>query len=135
MVEYSTYGRHMAVDAWGIAFEHLNEADLLLAQMVQAAEASGATVLSVQSKQFEPQGATVLVLLSESHMSIHTYPEKGFAALDCYTCGETVDPRVAIEAMLDFLQPSSFSEVNITRGMGELDVRILNAIERLEAQL
>ncbi|WP_139995589.1 adenosylmethionine decarboxylase [Paenibacillus paridis] len=134
-MEYSTYGRHMAVDAWGIAFEHLNEADLLLAQMVQAAEASGATVLSVQSKQFEPQGATVLVLLSESHMSIHTYPEKGFAALDCYTCGETVDPRVAIEAMLDFLQPSSFSEVNITRGMGELDVRILNAIERLEAQL
>ncbi len=135
MVEYSTYGRHVAVDAWGIAFEHLNEADLLLAQMVQAAEASGATVLSVQSKQFEPQGATVLVLLSESHMSIHTYPEKGFAALDCYTCGETVDPRVAIEAMLAFLQPSSFSEVNITRGMGELDVRILNAIERLEAQL
>lgn len=134
MVEYSTYGRHMAVDAWGIAFEHLNEADLLLAQMVQAAEASGATVLSVQSKQFEPQGATVLVLLSESHMSIHTYPEKGFAALDCYTCGETVDPRVAIEAMLAFLQPSSFSEVNITRGMGELDVRILNAVERLETQ-
>ncbi|WP_141505052.1 adenosylmethionine decarboxylase [Paenibacillus luteus] len=134
-MEYSTYGRHVAVDAWGIAFEHLNEADLLLAQMVQAAEASGATVLSVQSKQFEPQGATVLVLLSESHMSIHTYPEKGFAALDCYTCGETVDPRVAIEAMLAFLQPSSFSEVNITRGMGELDVRILNAIERLEAQL
>jgi S-adenosylmethionine decarboxylase len=134
LVEYSTYGRHMAVDAWGIAFEHLNEADLLLAQMVQAAEASGAMVLSVQSKQFEPQGATVLVLLSESHMSIHTYPEKGFAALDCYTCGETVDPRVAIEAMLAFLQPSSFSEVNITRGMGELDVRILNAVERLEGQ-
>ncbi|WP_317981048.1 adenosylmethionine decarboxylase, partial [Paenibacillus glycanilyticus] len=90
-MEYSTFGRHVAVDTWGVDFDLLNNAEFLQAQMVEAAEACGATVLSVQSKQFEPQGATVLVLLSESHLSIHTYPEKGFAALDCYTCGETVD--------------------------------------------
>ncbi|MEC0230604.1 adenosylmethionine decarboxylase [Paenibacillus alba] len=121
-MEYSTYGRHVAVDAWGVAFDHLNSADRLCKQMVQAAEASGATILSIQSKQFEPQGATVLLLLSESHMSIHTYPEKGFAALDCYTCGETVDPQVAIQAMLDFLQPLSTSLARMTRGMGALHV-------------
>ena len=76
--------------------------------MVEAAEVCGATVLSVQSKQFEPQGATVLVMLSESHLSIHTYPERGFAALDCYTCGETVDPQLAIDFMVSVLKPETF---------------------------
>lgn len=90
--------------------------------MVEAAEACGATVLSVQSKQFEPQGATVLVLLSESHLSIHTYPEKGFAALDCYTCGETVDPQLAIDYMLSVLKPTTAHAKKLVRGMGELQV-------------
>ncbi|HUC91273.1 MAG TPA: adenosylmethionine decarboxylase [Paenibacillus sp.] len=121
-MEYSTFGRHVAVDTWGVDFDLLNNAEFLQAQMVEAAEACGATVLSVQSKQFEPQGATVLVLLSESHLSIHTYPEKGFAALDCYTCGETVDPQVAIEHMLSVLKPKATHAKKLVRGMGELKV-------------
>jgi len=121
-MEYSTFGRHVAVDAWGVDFDLLNSAEALQSHMVEAAEACGATVLSVQSKQFEPQGATVLVLLSESHLSIHTYPEKGFAALDCYTCGETVDPQLAIDYMLAVLKPTSAHAKKLVRGMGELQV-------------
>jgi S-adenosylmethionine decarboxylase len=121
-MEYSTFGRHVAVDTWGVDFDLLNNAEFLQAQMVEAAEACGATVLSVQSKQFDPQGATVLVLLSESHLSIHTYPEKGFAALDCYTCGETVDPRLAIDYMLDVLKPTMTFAKKLVRGLGELQV-------------
>jgi len=121
-MEYSTFGRHVAVDAWGVDFELLNNAEFLQAQMVEAAESCGATVLSVQSKQFDPQGATVLVLLSESHLSIHTYPERGFAALDCYTCGETVDPQVAIDYMLSVLKPKTAHAKKLVRGMGELKV-------------
>ncbi|MCD1260138.1 adenosylmethionine decarboxylase [Paenibacillus athensensis] len=121
-MEYSTYGRHVALDAWGIEFDRLNEVNELTRRMVQAAEGSGATILSVQGKQFEPQGVTVLVLLSESHLSIHTYPEKGFAALDCYTCGETVDPRQALEAMLAYLQPEAVHHAQLIRGMGALQV-------------
>jgi len=121
-MEYSTFGRHVAVDTWGVDFDLLNSAEWLQAQMVEAAEACGATVMSVQSKQFEPQGATVLVLLSESHLSIHTYPERGFAALDCYTCGETVDPQLAIEHMLSVLKPGTVHAKKIVRGIGELQV-------------
>lgn len=130
-MEYSTFGRHVAVDAWGVEFELLNNAEFLQAQMVEAAENCGATVLSVQSKQFEPQGATVLVLLSESHLSIHTYPERGFAALDCYTCGETVDPQLAIDYMLSVLKPEKAYAKKLVRGMGELHVEepIMNQIE------
>jgi S-adenosylmethionine decarboxylase len=121
-MEYSTFGRHVAVDTWGVDFDLLNNAELLQAHMVEAAEACGATVLSVQAKQFEPQGATVLVMLSESHLSIHTYPEKGFAALDCYTCGETVDPQLAIDYMLTVLKPEAAHAKKLIRGMGELQV-------------
>lgn len=121
-MEYSTFGRHVAVDTWGVDFELLNNAEFLQAQMVEAAEASGATVLSVQSKQFEPQGATVLVMLSESHLSIHTYPERGFAAIDCYTCGETVDPQVAIDYLVSVLKPDKTYAKKLVRGIGELQV-------------
>ncbi|MGG6313886.1 adenosylmethionine decarboxylase [Paenibacillus macerans] len=121
-MEYSTFGRHVAVDTWGVDFEVLNNAELLEAHLVEAAEACGATVLSVQSKQFEPQGATVLVLLSESHLSIHTYPERGFAAIDCYTCGETVDPQLAIDYLVSVLNPEKTYAKKLVRGLGEIEV-------------
>lgn len=122
MEEYSTFGRHCAVDAWGIDFELINNAEFLKARMVEAAEKSGAHVLSVQYKQFEPQGATVLVLLSESHLSIHTYPEKGFAAMDCYTCGDTVDPEVAINYLLEILKPETAYPKLLKRGEGPIEI-------------
>lgn len=121
-LEYSTFGRHVAVDTWGVEFELLNDAQFLEAQLVEAAEACGATVMSVQSKQFEPQGATVLVLLSESHLSIHTYPEREFAAIDCYTCGETVDPQLAIDYLVSVLKPKKTYAKKLIRGLGELQV-------------
>ncbi|MGC5774943.1 adenosylmethionine decarboxylase [Paenibacillus pabuli] len=123
-MEYSTFGRHVAVDAWGVDFDLLNSAEYLQAQLVEAAEACGATVMSVQSKQFEPQGATVLVLLSESHLSIHTYPERGFAAIDCYTCGETVDPQLAIDYLVSVLKPEKTYAKKLVRGLGEFQVEI-----------
>jgi S-adenosylmethionine decarboxylase len=131
-MEYSTFGRHVAVDTWGVDFDLLNDAEWLQAQMIEAAEVCGATVMSVQSKQFEPQGATVLVLLSESHISIHTYPERGFAALDCYTCGETVDPQLAIDHMISVLKPTEAHAKKLIRGIGELKVEtpeIKNVVE------
>lgn len=121
-MEYSTFGRHVAVDTWGVDFNLLNNAEYLQAQMVEAAEACGATVMSVQSKQFDPQGATVLVLLSESHLSIHTYPERGFAAIDCYTCGDTVDPQLAIDYLVSVLKPEKTYAKKLVRGLGELKV-------------
>lgn len=121
-MEYSTFGRHVAIDAWGVDADLLNQPEWLKGQLVLAAERCGATVLSVQSQQFEPQGATVLVMLSESHLSIHTYPERGFAALDCYTCGITVDPELAIEYLVSVLQPTIVHAKKLIRGIGEIQV-------------
>ena len=121
-MEYSTFGRHVAVDTWGVDADLLNRTGWLEERMIEAAESCGATVLSVQAQQFEPQGATVLVLLAESHISIHTYPEKGFAAIDCYTCGDTVDPVTAIQYMVSVLKPDRIHAKKLIRGMGEIEV-------------
>lgn len=122
MLEYSTLGKHVAVDTWGADTNLLNDVNALEGLLTEAAVKCGATVLSVQSKAFEPQGATVLVLLSESHISIHTYPERGFAALDCYTCGETVDPQIAMDFMISVLKPERAFPKVFKRGDGPIEV-------------
>lgn len=131
---FSTFGRHVAVDTWGVDFLKLNDVRYLEQQLVQAAQACGATVLSTQSKQFEPQGVTVLVMLSESHLSIHTYPEKGFAAIDCYTCGTSVDPQDAIDYVLTALQPSERYSQTLIRGQGPIEVMAVAPTERVAAE-
>lgn len=75
-MEYSTFGKHIIVDLWGVDFSLLDDIHFLEHHLVTAADHSGAHVLNVSKKEFQPYGVTVLVLLSESHLSIHTYPEK-----------------------------------------------------------
>ena len=75
-MEYSTFGKHIIVDLWGVDFSLLDDVHFLEYHLVNAADHAGAHVLNVSAKEFDPHGVTVLVLLSESHLSIHTYPEK-----------------------------------------------------------
>lgn len=98
-------GRHAFADLWGCSFDVLNSVDLLSLVACSAAEEAGATVLEVTAHQFEPHGVTVLLLLSESHLSIHTWPESGQAAVDAFTCGEQADPLAAIRILIDKLDP------------------------------
>jgi S-adenosylmethionine decarboxylase len=119
---YSTYGRHITVDAWGVDYTVLDDIHFLQQTMIEAAEKCGATVLSVINKKFDPSGCTILILLSESHLSIHTYPEKEFAAIDCYTCGEKVDPKIAIDDLIDILKPKKMYSKTLIRGTEEIEV-------------
>ncbi|PFA68437.1 adenosylmethionine decarboxylase [Bacillus sp. AFS015802] len=122
-MEYSTSGTHIIADLWGVEFEKLNDPSYLENQLKIAAKKSGATMLSCDSQAFEPFGATVFVVLSESHLSIHTYPEKGFAAVDGYTCGETIDPMDAVLYLISVLQPQKQELIKLTRGEGKLEVK------------
>jgi S-adenosylmethionine decarboxylase len=122
---YSTYGRLLVADAWGIHFGLINNVEFLKLLMVRALKENGATILSIQDYQFSPQGVTVLILLAESHLSIHTYPEKGFAALDCYTCGTSIDPQNVIEQVLSELKPKQIYTKKLTRGTGDIPVKEL----------
>ena len=92
-------GRHVLMDIEQADPALLNDPQYLTDLMESAAAFIGVTVLHTHSHQFSPQGVTAFVMLAESHMSIHTWPESGDAALDVFTCGEA-DPREAADFIM-----------------------------------
>lgn len=90
-------GHHLICEATECDPILLNDLNFLVTTLVTACKLGNAEVKSHQSHQFEPQGVTVLVLLSESHCSIHTWPEEKYAMLDVCTCGEHVNARTIFE--------------------------------------
>ena len=79
-----------------------------------AAEACGAHVLQTMSHHFNPQGVTAICLLSESHISIHTWPEKGEAAVDVFTCGDS-EPKIACDIIIQQLNSTKYTLEYIER--------------------
>ena len=109
-------GKHMLAELTGMSRETLDDEHRLRRTLRSALAHANATVLSVVSKRFEPQGVTVLALLSESHASVHTYPEIGAMFVDVFTCGDKADPPVAIEYLADALHATSVRTDLIARG-------------------
>jgi S-adenosylmethionine decarboxylase len=121
-MDYSTFGRHVVADAWGIYFEVLNDTELLKKYMYEVAETCCLKILSDITYKFQPYGVTIVILIAESHFSIHTYPEKGFVAIDCYTCGETVDPYDVVTKFLAILKPREIYVKRLVRGLGAIKI-------------
>lgn len=122
MLDYKTCGRHVLADVWGVKFDRINDIEFLKEHMLKAAEKSGANILGIDYKTFDPYGASVIIILSESHLSIHTYPEKGFAAIDGYTCGEDIDPQDAVDYLISIFEPDKVYSSKIIRGTGDLKI-------------
>ncbi|MEW6173591.1 MAG: adenosylmethionine decarboxylase [Bacillota bacterium] len=90
-------GRHILAEIYGCDFNTLNDIKLVEKIMVDAALEAGAEVRECVFHQFSPQGVSGVVVISESHLAIHTWPELGYAAVDVFTCGERVDPWQACD--------------------------------------
>ncbi len=90
-------GRHILCEAYGCDPEVLNDRKVVEQIMVDAALLTGAEVREVAFHKFSPQGVSGVVVISESHLAIHTWPELGYAAIDVFTCGDTVDPWKACQ--------------------------------------
>ncbi len=97
--------------------EVLNDLDFLKRALLMAATESGATVLGESFHQFEPQGVSGVVVIAESHLFIHTWPEYGYAAADIFTCGNSVHPEKAAEILIEKLGPDSHSIIEVPRGI------------------
>jgi S-adenosylmethionine decarboxylase len=109
-------GKHLTVDMYGCGFEQLNNLEFIKNAMLAAVSEANMTLLNFTYHKFEPQGLTALALLAESHMSIHTYPEMGYAAIDVFTCGDHSRPDLAVQVLNRFLQPEKTKTTNIRRG-------------------
>lgn len=84
--------------------------------MKRAALAAGASIVDATFHRFSPQGVSGVVVVQESHLSIHTWPEYGYAAVDFYTCGECV-PDEAHRLLVETLEPTSFEKIVVRRGL------------------
>ncbi|ALS79056.1 MULTISPECIES: adenosylmethionine decarboxylase [Planococcus] len=116
-----TMGRHVIAELWQCDFDKLNDMDFIEQTFVDAALKSGAEVREVAFHKFAPQGVSGVVIISESHLTIHSFPEHGYASVDVYTCGD-LDPTIAAEYIADALGSTSRELVEIPRGMGPVSV-------------
>ena len=114
-------GHHYIVEASGCDPEIISNVAKVQQILVKAAEVAGATVWAVSFHKFPPHGVSGVVVISESHLSIHTWPEYGYAAIDIYTCGSQVEPERGIEYAVEAFKASSSHITEMTRGIDEGD--------------
>ena len=94
-----TVGKHCILELYNCDHAKLDDEAFLRTAITTAAKRAGATLLNLITHRFEPQGVTGLALLAESHISIHTWPESGYAAVDVFTCGDHTMPERACDVL------------------------------------
>ena len=99
----SQQGKHLLLELYRCDYEKLNDESFLRCTLNRAAKLAKATVLNLISNKFEPQGVTAIALLAESHISIHTWPESNYSAVDIFTCGQNMQPELASQYLIETL--------------------------------
>lgn len=112
----NTAARHLLAEYRGCPRERLDDLERIEQLMRAAAQAVGATVVDARFHRFTPQGVSGVLLLLESHLSIHTWPEAGYAAVDLYTCGRC-EPMPAHQVLLAGLGASASETMLLERGL------------------
>lgn len=115
--EPTTLGHHWIVDLHGCPAGLLNDHDLIRGRLKETTERYGLSLLKIVSNQFEPQGVTAVGLLAESHLSIHTWPEHSYAAVDIFTCGSDQNLHAACLFIANSLQAKESTVLRLQRGM------------------
>lgn len=109
-------GRHVLIELWQCNAQ-INDADSVRKAIVEAVDAIGATILNLHVHAFSPQGVTGLAMLSESHFSIHTWPERGYLAADVFTCQTRTNSDDAISVLRRIFQPGHVEVRELARGV------------------
>ena len=108
-------GRHCILELYQCDHAKLNDEAFIRTTITSSAKIAGATLINLVTHSFNPQGVTGLALLAESHISIHTWPEIGYAAIDVFTCGEHTMPEKACKLLSNDFSAKQFSYKNIER--------------------
>lgn len=110
-------GRHLILDLYDCDQALLDDYEELERLLQVALNMAGAKILRMFGEKFKPQGVTLLALLAESHASIHTWPELGYAAIDLYTCGDTTNTHRAAEFLKTKLKSKQSEEKELVRSI------------------
>jgi len=121
-------GRHILCEVHGCDPKVLDDRKAIEQIMVEAALGAGAEVREVAFHKFSPQGVSGVVVISESHLTIHTWPELGYAALDVFTCGDSVDPWKACNYITKGFRARQMSATEVKRGLFTSNEMVLEKI-------
>ncbi|MEK6581559.1 MAG: adenosylmethionine decarboxylase [Nitrospirota bacterium] len=110
-------GKHLLIELKDCNPEILKSLDKVKNAMVSAAKKARATIIDVSFHEFSPFGISGMVVIAESHLSIHTWPEYGYAALDIFTCGDIIKPEVAAQFLIEKFRCKNPSVVEMKRGI------------------
>lgn len=111
-------GRHLIVEMFECDPKALDSLDTVKSALIEASVASNSTVVGFDFYRFKPHGVSGYVLIAESHISIHTWPEYGYAAVDVFTCGEHTNPWKGLQVLKERFKAKKVTIVEITRGVG-----------------
>ena len=115
MVEHSIESLHYILDFFSVDTKKLNDMAFCKQMIIDACGAAKCQILNIMEHKFEPHGLTIVCILSESHCTIHTWPESNYCALDIYGCGDA-DLKKAADHFLDTLTPGDYNIRLIRRG-------------------
>ena len=110
-------GKHLLVELKDCDPEILKSLDKVKNTMVSAAKKARATIIDVSFHEFSPFGISGMVVIAESHLSIHTWPEYGYAAVDIFTCGDIIKPEAAARFLIEKFKCKNPSVVEMKRGI------------------
>ena len=96
--------KHFLLELYRCDYEKLNDESFLRCTLNNAAKLANATVINLISHKFDPQGVTAIALLAESHLSIHTWPESNYSAVDIFTCGKSMNPDISCKYLIQALK-------------------------------
>jgi S-adenosylmethionine decarboxylase len=119
-------GRHILAEVYGCPAEILNDVKMIEETLVNAALEAGAEIREVVFHKFSPQGVSGVVVISESHLAIHTWPELGYAALDVFTCGDRVNPWDACNYVTAHFRAQNMTATEVDRGVFDTPKQVVN---------
>ncbi|WP_109434070.1 MULTISPECIES: adenosylmethionine decarboxylase [Aquimarina] len=121
-------GLHILMEFYECSDTILNKLDVLEESMNEAANVAGATIIKSVFHQFAPQGVTGVVVVAESHLAIHTWPEHGYAAVDFFTCNTDMDYLTSYQLLAKALKSKVHNFKSVERGLINSNIKQLDEL-------
>ncbi len=113
-------GYQFILELYGCCYEFLNDEKRVGEALTKAAMVAGAHVIDTRFHTFSPHGVSGVVVISESHLTVHTWPEYGYAAIDVFTCGTGLNNDAAIDCIREHFEPAHITVMELKRGTLDL---------------
>jgi S-adenosylmethionine decarboxylase len=110
-------GRHLLLELFDCDLDAINNVEAVKGALIEAAKRAQATIVDVVFHEFNPFGVSGVVVIAESHLSIHTWPEYRYAAVDIFSCGEILQPEIAANYLVEQFGAERASVVEMQRGL------------------